>query len=213
MVQPSRIYLAGDSTVQTCGPERAPEAGWGQFIGDCFSGEVQFINRAIGGRSSKTFITEGRLNSILEEIREGDILLVQMGHNDATPSRPERYTEAYTTYKDYLRQYIEGARCKLAVPVLITPVGRLHVEEGQFVNSFPDYCVAMKELAAEEEVPLIDLMEKSLAYYEAIGYEEACSLFMISVNGTDRTHFTEKGASRIAELVAEELRGLKLFTK
>ncbi|MCZ8520928.1 MULTISPECIES: rhamnogalacturonan acetylesterase [Paenibacillus] len=204
------IYLAGDSTVQTYTADRAPQAGWGQYIAGYFTGEVRFENRAIGGRSSKTFIEEGRLDSILEEIREGDWLFVQMGHNDATPSRPERYTEPFGSYKDYLRLYITGARDRRAVPLLVTPMGRLHTEDGTFVNDFADYCTAMKEVAEELEVPLVDLMTRSLAHYAALGYEEASRLFMVSENGTDLTHFTEAGAKRLAGLLAEGIRELAI---
>ncbi|MCR2805647.1 rhamnogalacturonan acetylesterase [Paenibacillus soyae] len=204
------VFLAGDSTVQTYEPEHAPQAGWGQFIAEYFPDEVRFVNRAIGGRSSKTFVGEGRLNAILEEMREGDYLFVQMGHNDSTKSRPERYTDPYTDYRSYLKLYIEGARGRGAIPVLITPVGRLHAENGVFLNDFPDYCHAMKQLAAEEEVFLIDLMSRSLDEYASVGVEEARSYFMVSVNGTDHTHFTETGAERIARLVAEEVKKLPI---
>ncbi|AEI40883.1 rhamnogalacturonan acetylesterase [Paenibacillus mucilaginosus] len=203
-----KVYLAGDSTVQSYPEERAPQAGWGQYIAEHFTTKVLFVNRAIGGRSSKTFVEEGRLAEILAEIGEGDYLFVQMGHNDATPSRPERYTEPFGSYKDYLRQYITGAREHGARPVLITPMGRLHYEDGVFLNDFADYCTAMKELAEEQGVPLVDLMTRSLADYAAMGYDEAQRLFMISVNGTDLTHFTEAGAQRIAALLAEGVREL-----
>jgi lysophospholipase L1-like esterase len=204
------VFLAGDSTVQSYDKEHAPQAGWGQYIADFFSDEICFINRAIGGRSSKTFIEEGRLDAILEEIREHDYLFVQMGHNDSTKSRPERYTDPYTDYKSYMKRYIDEARGCGAIPVLITPVGRLHVENGAFLNDFPDYCNAMKQLASEEDVLLIDLMSKSLAHYASVGYEEAQTFFMVSVNGTDHTHFTEKGAERIAELVAAGVKELQI---
>lgn len=206
------VYLAGDSTVQAYESEHAPQAGWGQFISGFFSDEVRFINRAIGGRSSKTFIGEGRLEEILQEIRKEDFLFVQMGHNDSTKSRPERYTDPFTDYMSNLRMYIEGARSRGAIPVLITPVGRLHMENGEFMNDFPDYCKAMKQLAAEEDVPLIDLMTRSLEHYANVGYEEACTYFMVSVNGSDHTHFTDKGAERIAGIVAAEVerQGIRL---
>lgn len=200
------IYLAGDSTVQTYSAEQSPQAGWGQFIANYFPEEVRFVNKAIGGRSSKTFVQEGRLDEILKDIGEGDYLFVQMGHNDATASKPERFTEPYTTYKEYLNMYIDGARRRGAVPVFVTPVARLHMKDGSFVNDFPDYCTAMKQAAAEEKIQLIDLMEMSLAYYASIGYDEASTLFMVSVNGTDHTHFTEKGANRIAELVSQGMK-------
>lgn len=116
------------------------------------------------GRSSKTFVEEGRLQAILDVIEPDDWLFVQMGHNDASKNKPERYTEPYTTYKQYLKQYIAGAREKGAHPLLITPVARFHYENGVFLNDFPDYCIAMKQTAEEENVQLIDLMEKSLAF-------------------------------------------------
>ncbi|MDB5084363.1 MAG: rhamnogalacturonan lyase [Bacilli bacterium] len=206
----NKIYLAGDSTVQTYSADNAPQAGWGQFIANCFGEETQFINRAIGGRSSKTFALEGRLDAILNDIQSNEYLLIQMGHNDSTVSKPERYTEPFTSYKEYLKMYVEGARKQGAIPILITPVARLHMQDDAFVNDFPDYCEAMKQLAAEENVQLIDLMTESLNYFTTIGYEEARSLFMVSVNGTDHTHFTEKGASQIAGLVAKQLKEMNI---
>lgn len=205
-----KIFLASDSTVQAYSEENRPQAGWGEFIGKYFSNDVEIVNHAIGGRSSKTFVEEGRLDAILEVIQPGDYLFVQMGHNDATPQRPQRYTEPYTSYKQYLKMYIEGARKKDAIPVFITPVGRLHYEKGKFINSFPEYCKAMKELAEELDVRLVDLMSKSLDYFTSIGYDEAYKLFMISSNGTDTTHLTVKGANEAARLVAEGVKELSL---
>ncbi|WP_274651365.1 rhamnogalacturonan acetylesterase [Paenibacillus humicola] len=204
------VFLAGDSTVQTYSREHAPQAGWGQFIGRYFTDGVRFDNRAIGGRSSKTFITEGRLDALAETMKPGDWLLVQMGHNDATASRPERYTDPHTDYKRYLAEYAAAARARGATPVFVTPVGRLHYEDGSFQNDFAAYCCAMKEVAERENAPLIDLMALSLAYYTSVGYAEAESFFMIVVNGTDRTHFTEKGADVIAGLVADGVKGLNI---
>lgn len=205
-----RVFLAGDSTVQTYAPAAAPQAGWGQFIGDHLAPGVEVVNRAIGGRSSKTFVEEGRLAAILAEIGPGDALLTQMGHNDSTASRPERYTDPATSYSDHLRMYVAGAREHGATPVLITPVGRLHFSDGAFLNDFRPYCEAMQAVAAEEGTALLDLMERSLAHYAAVGHDEARSYFMVSVNGTDHTHFTEKGARAIARLVAEGLRDMAI---
>ena len=128
-------------------------------------------------------------------------MLIQMGHNDATANKPERYTDPSTTYKDYLKMYVEGARKCQAVPVFITPVARLHCEKDQFINDFPEYCQAMKDIAKEENVVLIDLMEKSLAAFETIGYKEAFTFFMASVNETDFTHFTKKGPNKWLSLL------------
>ncbi|WP_160720762.1 rhamnogalacturonan acetylesterase [Bacillus sp. USDA818B3_A] len=205
-----RVFLAADSTVQTYEISEKEQGGWGEFLQDYLTEDIHVVNHAIGGRSSKTFVEEGRLNKIVEKMKEGDYLFIQMGHNDATASKPERYTDPFTTYKDYLKMYIEAARNCQANPVLITPVARLHKENGRFINDFPDYCQAMKEVAEEENVVLIDLMTKSLRLFEAIGYDKTLPFFMVSVNETDFTHFTKKGAKQMAKLVAECIKETEL---
>lgn len=202
------VYLASDSTVQTYHSNESPQAGWGQYISNYFTQEVNLFNHAIGGRSSKTFIKEGRLEKIINELNEDDYLFIQMGHNDSTKIRPERYTDPYDDYKMYLKQYVDEARAKHAIPILITPVGRLHYVNHEFLADFGDYCNAMKEVAAEKDVQLIDLMTRSINYFLTIGYERASKLFMISVNGTDCTHFTEKGADEMAKLVCQGIKEL-----
>lgn len=203
-----KVFLASDSTVQKY--DDPHQGGWGEFLQKYFTDEVQVENHAIGGRSSKTFIEEGRLDTIVNELSQQDYLFIQMGHNDSTKSKPERYTEPFSTYKQYLKMYVNAANECGAQSVLITPVARLHFENDKFINDFEDYCRAMKEVAEEEQVPLIDLMDKSLEYYQSIGYEEALTLFMVSVNETDFTHFTKKGANQIARILAEEIKASDL---
>ncbi|MDP4182079.1 MAG: rhamnogalacturonan acetylesterase, partial [Bacillota bacterium] len=181
------VYICGDSTVQNYSASYAPQTGWGQVIPKYFTSDVLFVNKAIGGRSSKSFIVDGRLDEILKVIQPNDYLFVQFGHNDADISKPERYTEPNTEYKQYLRQYIDGARSKGAIPVLITPVARLNYTNGAFKNDFPAYCTAMKEVATEKNVGCIDLMTKSINYYTSIGYNQVYPFYMVSSNGTDYT--------------------------
>lgn len=205
-----KIYIAGDSTVQTYDKTCSPQAGWGQFIGSYFTKSVEFINRAFAGRSSKSFINEGRLDKILELIGQGDYLLIQMGHNDAAIDKPERYTEPNSDYKEYLKMYINGAIKHGAIPILITPVATLKYTENSFANEFPEYCTAMKQVAISENVQCIDLMEKSLEYFKSVGYDETYTMFMASTNSTDYAHFTEKGANIIAEIISKEIIKMKI---
>lgn len=197
------VYICGDSTVQTYSASYAPQAGWGQFIAKYFTTDILFVNKAIAGRSSKSFIADGRLDEIINIIKANDYLFVQFGHNDATISKPERYAEPNTTYKECLRQFIDRARAKSAIPVLITPVARLNYSNGIFKNDFPAYCTAMKEVAKEKNVPCIDLMSKSISYYTSLGYDKVYPFYMVSSNGTDYTHFTDVGATLIARIVSE----------
>ncbi|HZG86618.1 fibronectin type III domain-containing protein [Paenibacillus sp.] len=212
------VYLAGDSTVQTYDEYWKPEAGWGQMIPRYFTNDVAFDNRAIGGRSSKSFQFEGRLDAILLDARPGDYLMVQFGHNDATVSVPERYASV-PDYKNYLKTYVAGARQRGATPILVTPVGRrdFNPETGKFNVSFPDYVAGMKEVAQELNVPLVDLSALSVAYYNEIGPEATMAVFLYTEPGMypafpngsqDNTHFQEYGAIQIARLVSVGVKAL-----
>lgn len=209
------IYIASDSTAQTYGPNDYPQAGWGQMLDNFFKSEVQIINKAIGGRSSKSFVLDGRLDNILVEIKPGDYLFVQFAHNDAS-SKPERFADANTTYKEYLKKYIDGAIQRKAIPVLITPVCRRSVDAaGKFKDDFPAYTSAMKQVAEENNVILLDLSAKSRAYFDTIGFEAAKKFYFWTEKGEsvkwpdgtqDDTHFKYEGAYEVARLVSEEVR-------
>ncbi|MDQ8736880.1 fibronectin type III domain-containing protein [Paenibacillus sp. LHD-38] len=206
------VYIAGDSTVQTYDPYWEPEAGWGQMLPRFFSNDVMFKNHAIGGRSSKSFIFEGRLDAVLRAIKPGDYFLVQFGHNDATISVPDRYASP-ADYKNYLKTYINGARQRGATPILVTPMGRrdFNADTGKFNISFPEYVAAMKNVAEELNVELVDLSTLSVAYYDSIGAQATLSVFLhvepgiygAFPNGSaDNTHFQEYGAIQLARLLA-----------
>lgn len=207
-------YLTGDSTVQTYDATAyAPQAGWGQMLDRFLTDEVAVKNHAIGGRSSKNFLTQGRLDEVLRAIRPGDYLFAQFGHNDATQGVDDRYASP-ADYKEYLRTYVEGARQRGATPVLVTPVSRRNFdpETGLFRVSFPEYVAKMIELADEEDVALVDLSASSRAYLDEIGPEAAKAVFLHVDPGVfpnrpagtvDDTHFQEYGAIQMARLVAQ----------
>ncbi|MBD0383644.1 G-D-S-L family lipolytic protein [Paenibacillus sp. WST5] len=214
------VYIAGDSTVQTYEDYWKPEAGWGQMIPRYFTDHVMFSNRAIGGRSSKSFIVEERLDDILRTIKPGDYFFVQFGHNDATISVPERYASV-PDYKNYLKTYVNGARQRGATPVLVTPVGRrdFNADTGKFNVSFAEYVAGMKEVAQELNVKLVDLSALSVAYYDSIGPAATLSVFLhvppgiyqAFPNGSaDNTHFQEYGAIQLARLLSGGIKELGL---
>ncbi|MBT2700931.1 fibronectin type III domain-containing protein [Bacillus sp. ISL-40] len=214
------VYIAGDSTVQTYDEYWRPEAGWGQMIPRYFSSDVTFKNQAIGGRSTKSFINEGRLDNILREIKPKDYFLIQFGHNDATVSLPDRYASV-PDYKNYLKTYINGARQRGATPILVTPVGRrdFNTTTGKFNVSFPEYVQGMQEVAAEMNVDVVDLSARSVAYYDTIGPEGSLSVFLHTDPGVytafpngsqDNTHFQEYGAIQLARLVSDEIKNLNI---
>lgn len=214
------VYLAGDSTTSSYESSSAPRMGWGQVLNRYFDDKIEVKNDASSGRSSKSFIDEGRLDAILYQIEKGDYLFIQFGHNDEKIEDPIRYTEPYSTYKSYLKQYFDGARAKQAIPVLVTPVERRRfTSEGIARDSHGEYPAAMKELAEEENVQVIDLTAKSKALFQKLGPEGTKEVFLWLDAGEhvnypegvqDNTHFQEAGAERIAGLVLNGIEELKL---
>ncbi|WP_338015866.1 rhamnogalacturonan acetylesterase [Paenibacillus mesophilus] len=172
-------------------------------------------NEAHGGRSSKSFIDEGRLDRIAETIAAGDYLFIQFGHNDEKTDEA-RHTTPDGTYPHYLRRYVEAARSRGAVPVLLSPVEcRSFDVDGKLVHTHGDYPDAVRRLAREANVPFIELCGKSRALLEALGSEASKRLFCWLEPGEepnypeglrDNTHFNEYGASEMARLVAEGIR-------
>jgi pectin methylesterase-like acyl-CoA thioesterase/lysophospholipase L1-like esterase len=211
---PSRkthIFIAGDSTASNYDAEFAPRAGWGQVLQPFFTDDVVVKNYNASGRSSKSFIEEGRLEKFADEMKENDVLIIQFGHNDEKSEDPKRYTIPDTTYKEYLTQYIEEARKRGAIPVLATSVNRNSWDgNGKLKPTHGKYPEAMIELAKEKNVPLIDITEKSRVLFEELGPEGTEGIFLILKPGessnypdgvTDNTHFQEAGAKEIAKLV------------
>lgn len=211
-----QVFLAGDSTVANYPDHQAPMAGWGQLIGTYFSNDVSVCNEARCGKSSKSFVEEGRLQKILDGIQSGDYLLVQFGHNDNKP----RGTLPFTTFQQYLTQYIDGAREKGALPVLVTPVQRRRFDDnGLLVPTHGEYPEAIFQLARQKEVPVIDLLERTEKLYLSLGIEGSKRLFVwfqpnehpnYPEGVLDNTHFHEFGADLVAQLVIDEIRKLQL---
>jgi lysophospholipase L1-like esterase len=197
---PARVVLIGDSTVCDY-PVQNPERGWGQYLKGYFDDGVVVINLAKSGRSTKTFIKEGLWKMALE--KKPDFVLIQFGHNDSHPPAKPEATNAATDYKENLRRYIDEARAIGARPVLITPmVRRIFKPDGTLANELQPYADAMKQVGEEKKVPVIDLHASSKALVEPLG--AAGSADMANKPG-DNTHFGEKGAKTMAELVMKEL--------
>ncbi|MBP1961538.1 rhamnogalacturonan acetylesterase [Paenibacillus aceris] len=209
------LYLVGDSTVTDQPHDGYPYTGWGQMLPLFIKADAAVANYAVSGRSSKSFLNEGRFAPILDKINANDYLFIQFGHNDQKLDA-ERATSPFTTYKEHLTIYIQEARARGAVPILVTPVQRRFFDhDGKIVDTHGDYTTAMKQLAEEEDVILIDLAEESKQLFESMGVEETKSLFMWAWPGEfpnfpkgaeDNTHFQEKGGIAIAELVVACIR-------
>lgn len=210
-----RIVIVGDSTASSYEAHAAPRAGWGQTFRQFFTEEVEVKNHASSGRSTKSFIEEGRMEAALNELRANDFLLIQFGHNDEKKEDPTRYTEPYTTYKENLGRFVQGARERGAYPVLLTSIERRDFDPaGKIQSSHGEYPKAMLELSRELNVPCIDITSKSQELFNRLGEEKTKDLFLWLEPGEnsnypegvkDNTHFKETGAIEIGKLVIEGL--------
>jgi len=197
------IYLLGDSTVTDVWP--GPGASWGQMLPGFFTPDVAVANHARSGATLKSFLTELRLDKVLSALAPGDWLMIQFGHNDQKKERPLTYVDAPTTYRAWLRVYIAEARRRGAIPVLITsPERRNFDEQGRIVDSLEDYPEAMRAVAREDSVALIDLNAMSKTFYEALGPERAVLAFRD--DGRDKTHHSDYGAYELARMVITGIR-------
>jgi lysophospholipase L1-like esterase len=206
------VYLAGDSTVVDQTAE--PWAAWGQMLPVFFDHRVSIANEAESGETIRSFVGERRLAKILSTIQPGDFLLVQFMHNDQKPGAG--YVPAATEYKDWLRRYIHEARLHHATPVLMTAMNRRNFRaDGTIVQTLGDYPQAVRDVAAEEHVALIDLNSLSKTLFEAMGEEGTLHAFVHYPANTfpgqdkelkDNTHFNAYGAYELARAVVQSLR-------
>lgn len=194
-----RIVLVGDSTV-------TEDAGWGAGFRTLATGGVEVINLAAGGRSSKSYIDEGRWADALA--KKGTYYLIQFGHNDEPGKGPERETDPRTTYRAFMARYVDEARAIGATPVLVTSlVRRIYNADGTIRTTQTPYVEAVRALAAEKHVRLVDLHAISLADAEHAGDEVWADLSPRRDGGqTDRTHLNAKGSEVVGRMVAEALR-------
>jgi len=213
-----RIFWAGDSTVAQNRINSYPQTGIGQVMELYLKEGITVYNFAKNGRSTKSFINEGLLDNIEKELKKGDFLFIQFGHNDQKDDE-ERNTKPFSTYQEYLSKYIGIAEGYGAYPVLITPLYRRIFSESGHIedNVHFDYPDAMKQLSEKLNVPVIDLCKKSKELFEKTGDEDSKKWFMHLKKGEfvsnidgleDNTHLRYEGAVTMAGLVSQGLEEL-----
>jgi DNA sulfur modification protein DndE len=215
------VYLAGDSTCANKTPDKRPETGWGEMMQQYFDpAKVKIDNQAQNGRSTKSFIGEGRWQAIVDKLKKGDYVFVQFGHNDESKDKGERYTPPEDFRKNFER-FIRDVHSKNAYIVLLTPVMRRRFDkDGNFVDQHPpEYPETIREVAHEQKVPLIDMHRKSEAVIKRYGVEGSRALFLQLKPGEnpnypngveDNTHIRPAGAEEMAKLAVEGIKENKL---
>jgi lysophospholipase L1-like esterase len=203
---PITVWLAGDSTMAQKQPDKRPETGWGEALQPCFdSSEVRIANRAMNGRSTRSFVAEGRWKAITDSLQPGDYVFIQFGHNDEKVG-----TNNYSSPDDYRRnlvQFVDEVRARKAQPVLFTPVVRRKFEGTQLVPTH------------ERDVPLVDLEHASAVLVQQLGPDSSRALWLHLDAGAnpnypngvqDDTHFNPLGARTMAGLAIDALRAMKI---
>ncbi|MCH5230837.1 MAG: rhamnogalacturonan acetylesterase [Muribaculaceae bacterium] len=208
------VFISGDSTVTDYDVE--PYASWGQMIPRWFTDQVAFANYAESGARLDSFRERGRWDKLLSEVKPGDYVMIEFGHNDQKLKGPGK--GAYYFYMTNLKEYLDEVRSRGAYPILLTPTRRRYFDdEGRIKDSHEDYPEAMKFIAQKENVPLIDLQEMTRVLYETLGVEGSKHAFVQYPAGTypgqkedlkDNTHFNPYGAYEISQCVVEGLKEL-----
>lgn len=225
--RPVHIFMAGDSTMANKvltktvtdsitgekHTELFPERGWGMVLPNFFTENIVIKNYAKNGRSTRTFIEEGLWDSINSGIRQGDFVVIQFGHNDASEKKVDRYTPP-NDYKKNIEKFIDETRAKGGIPILCTPVARRKYKDGEIVNTHGVYTGIVAEIAKEKQVIFVDLFDYTKNWLDEVGEENSTRFFMhippgvnrIYPNGLiDNTHFVQKGAEKVAAFFVENI--------
>lgn len=217
-----KIYMIGDSIMQTNKYDTYPQTGWGQVLYLFTKDDVEVINLAKNGTSTKSFIDQNRFDYVRNNIAQDDLLIVSFAHNDEKINDPSRYCDPYGKFIDNLTYFINVAKSKNAQVILSTPVVRRKFEDGKLIETHQDYVDAIKKCASLNGVPYVDLNKKSKEFFQQIGDEASKSYFMhfepnmyenFPLGHQDDSHLRFEGAILIAKFFVEEVYEKNILAK
>jgi beta-xylosidase/pectin methylesterase-like acyl-CoA thioesterase/lysophospholipase L1-like esterase len=209
------LFLAGDSTMADKTDLALPERGWGRLFRELVRPPLRLDNRALNGRSTKSFRDEGHWDDLLESVAPGDWVVIQFGHNDQKAADPARFTEPHGEFRANLERFVRETRARGGHPILATSIVRRRFDGGgAFADSHGEYPRVVRAVAAAEGVPLLDMEDVTRALVRSYGAERSRALYLHFEPGEhpllpdglrDDTHLSELGARRVAELAAREM--------
>ncbi|SIT02958.1 rhamnogalacturonan acetylesterase [Chryseobacterium gambrini] len=219
--QKPTLFLIGDSTMATKeNPDKNPEHGWGQVFPQFLTTGIEIQNHAVNGRSSKSFRTEGRWDQVEKQLKKGDFVIIQFGHNDQKIKDSTKFTNPYTQYRANLERYVNEARAKGAIPVLMTSIVRRNFNEnGVLIDTHKEYPLVVRMVANDLKVPFVDMQLLTEQMEIAYGPENSKKLHLYYKEGEDPyypkgkeddTHLSKLGAETVAKLAAKSLKTLKI---
>jgi lysophospholipase L1-like esterase len=221
LAQKPTIYGIGDSTMANkVKPDENPERGWGQMLPMFFNDNITIDNRAVNGRSTKSFIDEKRWDDIYKILKPGDYVFIQFGHNDGKVTDSTRYTNPHTAYRHNLIRFVNETREKGATPIIFSSIVRRNFNEnGVLISTHGDYTIEARLVAQEYNVTFIDLEYYTEVLEQSYGPEKSKQLHLHYKAGEipyykedkiDDTHLSVKGATEIAKIAVEQLEKTKL---
>lgn len=219
--QKPTLFLIGDSTMATKeNPDKNPEHGWGQVLPQFLTNGIEIQNHAVNGRSSKSFRTEGRWDQVEKQLKKGDFVIIQFGHNDQKIKDSTKFTNPYTQYRANLERYVNEARAKGATPVLMTSIVRRNFNEnGVLIDTHKEYPLVVRMVANDLKVPFVDMQLLTEQMEIAYGPENSKKLHLYYKEGEDPyypkgkeddTHLSKLGAETVAKLATKSLKALKI---
>lgn len=218
--QKPTLFLIGDSTMANKeNPDKNPEHGWGQVLQQFFTTGIEIQNHAMNGRSSKSFRTEGRWYNVEKQLKKGDFVVIQFGHNDQKIKDSTKFTNPYTQYRANLERYVNETRAKGATPILMTSIVRRNfTENGVLVDTHKEYPLVVRLVADDMKVPFVDMQLLTEQMEISAGPEKSKLLHLHFKEGEieyypkgkeDDTHLSKLGAETVAKLATKSLTNLK----
>jgi len=218
--QKTAVYCIGDSTMaDKKDPERNPEHGWAQVLQPFFNDNIVIINKAVNGRSTKSFINEKRWDSVYNKLKKGDYVFIEFGHNDEKIEDSTRFTNPHTSYRYNLIKFVKESREKGAIPILLTSIARRNFnQKGVLVPTHGEYPLETRLVAQEYKVPFIDLEYLTELLEQSYGPEKSKQLHLHFKAGenayydkdkADDTHLSLLGATKIAQIVVDQIKTIQ----
>lgn len=226
--QKPTLFLVGDSTMaDKKDPDKNPEHGWGQILPTLMTNTISIQNHSTNGRSSKSFRTEGRWDKVYTQLKKGDYVIIQFGHNDQKSEDPERFTNPTTQYRANLERYVKETREKGATPILMTSIVRRNFNEnGVLIDTHNLYPIIVRMVAKDLDVPFVDMQQETEEIVLSYGPEKSKELYLhfepkennyYPEGKHDDTHLSKLGATLTAEKATKQLSklniGLEKFIK
>lgn len=219
--QKPTLFLIGDSTMSNKdNPEKNPEHGWGQVLPQFFTTEIEIQNHAMNGRSSKSFRTEGRWDKVEKQLKKGDFVIIQFGHNDQKLKDSTKFTNPYTQYRANLERYVTETRAKGATPILMTSITRRNFNEnGVLIDTHKEYSLVVRLVADAMKVPFVDMQLLTEQMEISYGPEKSKMLHLHFKAGenpyyqkdkADDTHLSRIGAETVARLAVNAMKTLNI---